>query len=79
MKVILREGQQISLQQEHRGNGKIEGCHYSGDNVTALVTKVSPNGDSALSPKQGHTKETITKKKKEIIKTLCPKVFGRRR
>lgn len=75
MKVILREGQQIGPNKNIE-EWQIEGCHYSGDNVTALVTKSVTNAVTALSPKQGHTKETITKEK-EIIKTLCPKVFGR--
>lgn len=75
MKVILREGQQIGPNKNIE-EWQIEGCHYSGDNVTALVTKSVTKTVTALSPKQGHTKETITKEK-EIIKTLCPKVFGR--
>lgn len=74
MKVILREGQQIGPNKNIE-EWQIEGCHYSGDNVTALVTKSVTKTVTALSPKQGHTKETITKEK-EIIKTLCPKVFG---
>ncbi len=38
MKVILREGQQIGPNKNIE-EWQIEGCHYSGDNVTALVTK----------------------------------------
>lgn len=64
MKVILREGQQIGPNKNIE-EWQIEGCHYSGDNVTALVTKSVTKTVTALSPKQGHTKETITKEKKE--------------
>lgn len=64
MKVILREGQQIGPNKNIE-EWQIEGCHYSGDNVTALVTKSVTKTVSALSPKQGHTKETITKEKRK--------------
>ena len=63
MKVILREGQQIGPNKNIE-EWQIEGCHYSGDNVTALVTKSVTKTVTALSPKQGHTKETITKEKR---------------
>ncbi len=64
MKVILREGQQIGPN-KNLEEWQIEGCHYSGDNVTALVTKSVTKTVTALSPKQGHTKETITKEKRK--------------
>ncbi|EQB5416336.1 replication protein, partial [Escherichia coli] len=64
MKVILREGQQIGPNKNIE-EWQIEGCHYSGDNVTALVTKSVTKTVTALSPKQGHTKETITKEKRK--------------
>lgn len=54
---ILREGQQIGPNKNIE-EWQIEGCHYSGDNVTALVTKSVTKTVTALSPKQGHTKET---------------------
>ncbi len=52
MKVILREGQQIGPNKNIE-EWQIEGCHYSGDNVTALVTKSVTKTVTALSPKQG--------------------------
>lgn len=64
MKVIFREGQQIGPNKNIE-EWQIEGCHYSGDNVTALVTKSVTKTVTALSPKQGHTKETITKEKRK--------------
>ena len=79
MKVILREGQQIGPNKNIE-EWQIEGCHYSGDNVTALVTKSVTKTVTALSPKQGHTKETITKEKRnnkntmsESVRTECEK------
>ncbi|TYD05508.1 replication protein [Enterobacter sp. Z1] len=68
MKVILREGSQIGPN-KNITEWNIEGCHYSGDNVTALVTKGVTKTVTSLSPKQSHTKETITKEKKENTQT----------
>jgi len=68
MKVILREGSQIGPN-KNITEWNIEGCHYSGDNVTALVTKGVTKTVTWLSPKQSHTKETITKEKKENTQT----------
>lgn len=83
MKVILREGQQIGPNKNIE-EWQIEGCHYSGDNVTALVTKSVTKTVTALSPKQGHTKETITKEKRnnkntmsESVRTECEKSHDR--
>ncbi|EMN3922153.1 replication protein [Citrobacter farmeri] len=64
MRVILREGSQIGPN-KNIAEWQIEGCHYSGDNVTALMTKNVTKTVTDLSPKQSHTKETITKEKKE--------------
>ncbi|HCO3755914.1 TPA: replication protein [Escherichia coli] len=64
MKVIKRDGHLIGPNKEI-GEWQIEGCHYSGDNVTALMTKGVTKTVTAMSPKQSHTKETITKEKKE--------------
>ena len=66
MKVILREGQQIGPNKNIE-EWQIEGCHYSGDNVTALVTKSVTKTVTAMSPEQGHTKDTITKDNKDNI------------
>ncbi len=49
MKVILREGQQIGPNKNIE-EWQIEGCHYSGDNVTALVTKSVTKTVTALLP-----------------------------
>lgn len=73
MKVIIREGGQIGPN-KNITEWEIEGCHYSGDNVTTLVTKNVTKTVTALSPKQGHTKETITKEKKESKNTLPEQV-----
>ncbi|MEC6147508.1 replication protein [Klebsiella pneumoniae] len=69
MKVILREGSQIGPN-KNISEWEIEGCHYSGDNVTKLVTKSVTKTVTTLSPKQSHTKETI--QKKEINNTPLP-------
>ncbi|KVI72206.1 DNA replication protein [Klebsiella aerogenes] len=69
MKVILREGSQIGPN-KNISEWEIEGCHYSGDNVTKLVTKSVTKTVTAMSPKQSHTKETI--QKKEINNTPLP-------
>lgn len=71
MKVILREGNQIGPN-KNISEWVIEGCHYSGDNVTALVTKNVTKTVTSLSPKQSHTKETI--QKKEINNTQTHEV-----
>jgi phage replication O-like protein O len=68
MKVILREGSQIGPN-KNITEWNIEGCHYSGDNVTALVTKDVTKTVTRMSPKQSHTKETFTKEKKENTQT----------
>lgn len=71
MKVILREGSQIGPN-KNISEWEIEGCHYSGDNVTKLVTKSVTKTVTDLSPKQSHTKETI--QKKEINNTQTHEV-----
>jgi len=71
MKVILREGSQIGPN-KNIDEWQIEGCHYSGANVTTLVTKNVTKTVTGLSPKQSHTKETI--QKKEINNTQTHEV-----
>lgn len=71
MNVILREGSQIGPN-KNISEWEIEGCHYSGDNVTKLVTKGVTKTVTSLSPKQSHTKETI--QKKEINNTQTHEV-----
>ncbi|WP_428945270.1 replication protein [Pantoea sp. FN060301] len=73
MRVILRDGNKIGPNKEV-SQWQIEGCHYSGDNVTALVTNKVTKTVTGVSPKQSHTKETITKEKKESNKTLSEQV-----
>ncbi|MDK1199377.1 replication protein [Cronobacter dublinensis] len=68
MKVIKRDGNLIGPNKEI-SEWQIEGCHYSGDNVTAMVTNSVTKTVTALSPKQSHTKETITKENKETTQT----------
>lgn len=69
MKVVLREGGKIGPN-KNISEWEIEGCHYSGDNVTKLVTNSVTKTVTSLSPKQSHTKETI--QKKEINNTPLP-------
>lgn len=64
MKVIVREGMLIGPNKSI-DQWQIEGCHYSGDNVTALVTNSVTKTVTSLSPKQSHTKETIQKKERK--------------
>lgn len=64
MNVVVREGNKIGPNKNIL-EWEITGCHYSGDNVTKSVTKDVTKTVTALSPKQSHTKETITKEKKE--------------
>ncbi len=64
MKVILREGQQIGPNKNIE-EWQIEGCHYSGDNVTTLVTKkCHQNGDSAVTKTGTHKRNYYKEKKK---------------
>lgn len=44
---------------------QIPECHHDGVTVTKLVTKSVTKTVTGLSPKQGHTKDTITKDKKD--------------
>ncbi|HHK9512610.1 TPA: replication protein, partial [Morganella morganii] len=64
MRVVVMDGPRIGPN-KNVSEWEITGCHYSGDNVTKTVTKSVTKTVTALSPKQSHTKETITKEKKE--------------
>lgn len=77
MKVILREGQQIGPN-KNIAEWQIEGCHYSGDNVTKTVTNNVTKTVTRLSPKESHTKETITKEKKENKNTMPEQARAKR-
>ncbi|MEM8324808.1 replication protein, partial [Morganella morganii] len=64
MRVVVMDGPRIGPN-KNVSEWEITGCHYSGDNVTKTVTKSVTKAVTAVSPKQSHTKETITKEKKE--------------
>lgn len=64
MRVVVMDGPRIGPN-KNVSEWEITGCHYSGDNVTKTVTKDVTKAVTAVSPKQSHTKETITKEKKE--------------
>lgn len=81
MKVILRDGHQIGPNKrisewQIKGGDSNENvtktvtktkCHQNDDTVTKTVTKSVTKTVTALSPKQGHTKETITKENINIL------------
>lgn len=73
MKVIIRDGNQIGPN-KRIDEWQIVGCHHNSDNVTKTVTKSVTKTVTAMSPKQGHTKETITKENKEIKNTFPEQV-----
>ncbi|HHH3217010.1 TPA: replication protein [Morganella morganii] len=64
MRVVVMDGPRIGPN-KNVSEWEITGCHYSGDNVTKTVTKSVTKAVTEVSPKQSHTKETITKEKKE--------------
>ncbi|HFU0689571.1 TPA: replication protein [Morganella morganii] len=64
MRVVVMDGPRIGPN-KNVSEWEITGCHYSGDNVTKTVTKDVTKAVTAVSPKQSHTKETITKERKE--------------
>ncbi|EPQ6242374.1 replication protein [Proteus mirabilis] len=66
MKVIVKVGMAIGPN-KNLTEWDIPDCHQNGVIVTKTVTKSVTKSVTALSPKQGHTKETITKEKKEKI------------
>ncbi|WP_459175758.1 replication protein [Ewingella americana] len=65
MKVLLREGQLIGPNKA-LSEWQIPDCHLNNVSVTTVVTKNVTKTVTALSLKQGHTKDTITKDKKDI-------------
>lgn len=64
MKVIVKVGMAIGPN-KNLTEWDIPDCHQNGVIVTKTVTKSVTKSVTALSPKQGHTKETITKEKKD--------------
>ncbi|HBC5645427.1 TPA: replication protein [Proteus mirabilis] len=73
MKVIVKVGMAIGPN-KNLTEWDIPDCHQSGVIVTKTVTKSVTKSVTALSPKQGHTKETITKEKKENKNTMSEEV-----
>lgn len=68
MGVLVREGMLIGPN-KNLAEWQIPECHQDGVIVTKTVTKSVTKTVTALSPKQGHTKDTITKDKKDIKHT----------
>lgn len=73
MKVIVKVGMAIGPN-KNLTEWDIPDCHQNGVIVTKTVTKSVTKSVTALSPKQGHTKETITKEKKENKNTMSEEV-----
>ncbi|WP_284309676.1 replication protein [Proteus mirabilis] len=71
MKVIVKVGMAIGPN-KNLTEWDIPDCHQNGVIVTKTGTKSVTKSVTALSPKQGHTKETITKEKKESNTPLTP-------
>ncbi|EMQ4317162.1 replication protein [Yersinia enterocolitica] len=69
MKVLLKEGQLIGPNKS-LSEWQIPECHLNNVSVTTVVTKDVTKTVTALSLKQGHTKDTITKDNKDIKKIL---------
>lgn len=68
MGVLVREGMLIGPN-KNLAVWQIPECHQDGVTVTKTVTKSVTKTVTGLSPKQGHTKDTITKDKKDIKHT----------
>lgn len=73
MKVIVKVGMAIGPN-KNLTEWDIPDCHQNGVIVTKTVTKSVTKSVTALSPKQGHTKETVTKEKKENKNTMSEEV-----
>ncbi|MTC75755.1 DNA replication protein [Providencia sp. wls1919] len=71
MKVIVKSGSSIGPN-KNLTEWEIPECHQSGVIVTKTVTKSVTKSVTEVSPKQGHTKDTITKEKKESNTPLTP-------
>lgn len=65
MKVLVRDGMLIGPN-KNLSEWSVPECHHDGVTVTKTVTKSVTKTVTALSPKQGHTKDTITKDNKYI-------------
>ncbi|MEK9497093.1 replication protein [Photorhabdus sp. P32] len=65
MKVLIKEGQLIGPN-KNLSEWEIPECHQNSVIVTKTVTKSVTKTVTGMSPKQGHTKDTITKDNKDI-------------
>lgn len=73
MKVIVKIGMAIGPN-KNLAEWEIPECHQKGVIVTKTVTKSVTKSVTGLSPKQGHTKDTITKDKKDNKNTMSEEV-----
>ena len=64
MGVLIREGMQIGPN-KNLNEWEIPDCHQDGVTVTKPVTESVTKSVTGVSPKQGHTKDTNTKDKKD--------------
>ncbi|HGN1708154.1 TPA: replication protein [Providencia rettgeri] len=71
MKVIVKSGSSIGPN-KNLTEWEIPECHQNGVAVTKTVTKNVTKTVTEVSPKQGHTKETLSKEKKESNTPLTP-------
>ncbi|MEQ5572520.1 replication protein [Providencia huaxiensis] len=73
MKVIVKLGSSIGPN-KNLTEWEIPECHQNGVIVTKTVTKSVTKSVTEVSPKQGHTKDTITKEKKDNKNTMSEEV-----
>ncbi|MFS1583907.1 MAG: replication protein [Candidatus Arsenophonus phytopathogenicus] len=66
MNVLIKLDNKIALNKTI-SEWKVQECHQNSDNLRNVTKSVT-----ALSPKQGHTKETITKEKRKYITPIIP-------
>ncbi len=71
MKVLIKEGQLIGPN-KNLSEWEIPECHQNSVIVTKAVTKSVTKTVTALSPKKGQTKDTITKDKKDNDNPIVP-------
>ncbi|WP_435369061.1 replication protein [Photorhabdus laumondii] len=71
MKVLIKEGQLIGPN-KNLSEWEIPECHQNSVIVTKPVTKSVTKTVTGLSPKKGHTKDTITKDKKDNDNPIVP-------
>lgn len=71
MKVLAKDGLAIGPN-KNLSEWIIPTCHQDGVTVTKTMTKTVTKTVTAMSPKQGHTKDTITKDNKDSITPIAP-------